>query len=340
MRWRDVHSDAPGASWVGVECRVTEGPPRPHLHMQAGAERFLKLMSGSRPLLWARVAPDYFGYWYLRDEEQHRSSAPVIPPITAATSRAFRGEPGSEQWYAAWCREFFRLLQASPRSPLHMGTWWMAPCAAELHEAGVWRHPVGKCPAIPPASHLDQVPTHRPHDYTAWDFHDDAAPLALHRVPAEDEGRLKSWRKSLREGHLPPVLVLWITGLERYVILDGHVRLLAALREDRTPPVMALMNVQEEPTTPDARRAQAISIEVAGHLVAARDIRPHTVRPFSLERANQLLVEAFDTRPRLVLATRAWQLQGGVGAWLDEVRTGLRSFACGHRVYSEMQADP
>lgn len=37
-----------------------------------------------------------------------------------------------------------------------------------------------------------------------------------------------------------PVLLWWISGLDCYVILDGHDRILAAIAEDREPPFMAL----------------------------------------------------------------------------------------------------
>lgn len=291
--------------------------------MEAAAPSFMRLVSGGAPLLWARVAPDHCGYWYLRSGSA-KARPPILPPFTAAAARNVGGEQGSDAWYAAWSRVFLRALEASGGSPLHSGRWWMVPCPAELRDDPGWRVVGGQWPSVPPASYLDQIPAQAPHDLSAWDFHDELPPLALRPPSPEDDGRVKGWRKASREGCLPPVLLLWISGLCRYVILDGHDRLLAALLEGRKPPVLALLPLSESRPVADPKRREAITRAVEDLLRAAQEVPRPGRKPFSVELGNRLLVEAYDDRPSFGLISRAWPLRGGVPGWLEEVRAELR----------------
>jgi hypothetical protein len=244
-----------------------------------------------------------------------------MEPITAVSARDVSGEQGSALWYAAWSRVFLGELESSGRTPLHSGRWWMVPCPADLGDDYGWRHVGAPWPGIPPAAHLDQLPTQPSHDYSRWDFHDDLPPLALRPLSAETDGRVKFWRKAFREGYLPPVLLLWISGLFRYVILDGHDRLLAALLEGHAPPLLALLPLSESAYDIDLRKREAITQAVESALEASPT---RGRRPTSVEVANRLLIEAYDDRPNLTVTSQAWPLRGGVRTWLEEVRAELR----------------
>ena len=56
-------------------------------------------------------------------------------------------------------------------------------------------------------------------DNGAWQI------LPLRPLDSSDAGRVKSYRKQVDEGILAPVLLWWISGLDCYVVLDGHDRL-------------------------------------------------------------------------------------------------------------------
>jgi hypothetical protein len=322
MYWRDIHSDGPGRAWLGLEVTVDVKEPkatRPMVHMQAGRRRLMRLMAGSWPLVWARVDDDHYGYWYVRRELAERSPGLVVPPLTALEARAPSEPMGSDAWSRAWARYFARKLEGSAMSPLHAGRWWFSPAQAHPGESG-WRHISSRGPALPPACHLDRVPDQPAFDYAEWDFGDDLAPLAMRSMSLVDDDRVKAWRRVFREGALPPVLLMWVSGLDRHVILDGHDRLLAALAEGAMPPVMTVLRVQERQLEPDASKARSIAEEVSAQLLAAKDpdLRPR--RPFTVETANRLLIEAYDGRPNLSLVTRAWPLEGGTRAWFRQVR--------------------
>lgn len=336
MPWHDVHSDAPGGAWIGVEwVGPRRSPEPPGFRVEAASPAFMRLVAGGAPLVWARVAPDHCGYWYLRSGAPARTLPRAIPPITAAASRKVRGEQGADPWYAAWSRVFLRALQASPRSPLHAGRWWMVPCPTDQRDDPGSRGVGRPWPLIPPAAYLDQLPAQPAHELVMWDFHDALPPLSLRRLSPESDGRVKVWRKAFREGCLPPVLLLWVSGLCRYVLLDGHDRLLAAMLEGHAPPALALLPLAESKPEVDLYQREAITHAI-DQLRAAPKISLPGPKPFPVEFGNRLLIEAYDDRPSLALVSRAWPLRGGVSGWLGEVQTELRRSGIEGEVYSEM----
>jgi len=125
-------------------------------------------------------------------------------------------------------------------------------------------------------------------------------------------------RKLARDGELPPLLVMWISGLQCYVVLDGHDRLQAAVLEGTTPHALGLNGLREEPLTlTTAHQMQAERI------AATLGSIPRGGRPYSVDSINRVLIEAFDDRPRVEVVTRAWPLTGGSASWMNQVRSQL-----------------
>ena len=78
--------------------------------------------------------------------------------------------------------------------------------------------------------------------------------IALKTHHAED-GRLKYWCKRARQNQLPPVLAYELLALSnRQLILDGHLRLAAALAEGQLPPLIVIQATTACPTQPANRR--------------------------------------------------------------------------------------
>jgi hypothetical protein len=170
---------------------------------------------------------------------------------------------------------------------------------------------------VPLAPALSQALELREHAYDRWSFDDDLTPLVLRAPSPASDGRVKAFRKLARDHTLPPVVLWYVTGLQRYIVIDGHERLHAALLEGIAPRCLAVLDLSAAPADFDARKAAAIANQVGQMLDGpSRDAR----RKSTLEIANRLLVKAFDTRDRLVVTTRAWKLDGGIERWTAEVR--------------------
>lgn|GEM_PF-911293 len=254
-----------------------------------GLERGCGLRCGT--VLLALVAPDHGGVDYLRTD---RFVAPV-PPVTAALARSIG--PGSDDgaWHARWAHWFATGLAAATSGPLHDGRWVIS------------RLPAG------------QVVTPLPGNPGVLDWfaaRDPGQVLPLRRLASPDDGRVKAYRKQVRDGILAPVLLWWISGLDGYALLDGHDRLVAAHAEGCQPELLALSTAparRAADDTDDATRRYRRTAERMRRLVdagtpGAADAMAAVNRRYAAE------LRAIEAGHGV---TRAWPLPGGTRRWAE-----------------------
>ena len=142
--------------------------------------------------------------------------------------------------------------------------------------------------------------------------------IALKTHHAED-GRLKYWRKRARQNQLPPVLVYELTALsDRRLILDGHLRLAAALAEKQLPPLITIQatTARHSPQSAAEREtAKAAALSQYEKIAQQTDNNPQ-----ALNAVSQHIVHAFDTRPYLLYTTRA-AADIAPTIWLQQLQT-------------------
>lgn len=278
----------------------------------------MRVMAGATPLLWARTDDDHSGYWYLSNE---RADVHVVPPISFDEARHLT--TGSVEPDRAWARYFADALDRSSLSPIYRDRMVLAPAQVFLEDGH--SRSSGRLP-VPPAMWLRETVALPVHGFSHWDLGHHLPPLPTRRFSSESHGRIKALRKLAREGLLPPILMMWFSGLHRYVVLDGHDRLLASLLEGTAPKCVALLETSERSCVADSRRREAVVREVE-RLVALRTSALEMItraRPgITIDHANHLLVETFDERPTLESRTSAWPLRGGAERWTSEVQRGL-----------------
>jgi hypothetical protein len=233
-----------------------------------------------------------------------------LPPITAELARRIPGPTSSDVWWSSWARWFTQQLLFRPdASPLSLGSWRVAPCSPAAREFSC-------------AEHLEKVATQLPVHEQRWDYGRIRPPLALRELRSFGHARVKAWRRAAREGCLPPLALVFVTGLDRYVILDGHDRLAAALAEGMVAPALAFVPVRSFPHDPEAVLAAGTRhVDDANHRRLDRQAQ--------VEWTNRNLVRAFNHDLGTMARTRAWPLSGGVIRWDEEVRNELaaRGFA-------------
>ncbi|MFE0644934.1 hypothetical protein ACFW2Y_25480 [Streptomyces sp. NPDC058877] len=187
------------------------------------AQQHILLSQQSRPVLLAAVDEHLQGVDFWRTDA-YRS---FVPPLRADTGRALAGNS------QRWAHRFARYLVGSPDGPVHTGRWLLSP-----------ESPLG--PSRPSGtSHADHwssmlVEGH-PDGCVDWFLHSCGwEVLPLRPMPDADDGRVKAYRKQVREGTLPPVLLWWVSGLDCHLVLDGHARLAASIAESVEPPLLQL----------------------------------------------------------------------------------------------------
>ena len=212
--WKDLHTADTQPRWVGLEFTVEERP-RPSWRVEAADRRHLRLTRAGRPLLWSQMASDYWGIrWLLGSEEEPG----CLPPLQSRDVEALSDNAGSPDWFAAWARYFTQALDGAPHAPLHTGTWRLM----RAEPIGRIWHP-GREALVPDL--VEDMASGASHVFTTDEhFHFRSRLLGLRLEEDLSPSRLKVWRKQARAGTLPPVLVLSVSPLCAYVVLDGHHR--------------------------------------------------------------------------------------------------------------------
>jgi hypothetical protein len=197
-----------------------EHQPRPGLQLEA-AEGVLRLSLAGSPVLWARQDAHWQGIWVL--QRNGAESPLVLPPWSFAECRA-QGEGSSPGFVENWAKATAAALQTSPRSPLTEGTFVLSAAAA----SGTALKYSARVRQLEAPWGLDELYGGSQPEYLECEV---GRVLPLRQRPSPDGGRVKAWRKAAREGHLPPPLFFWVSGLNVFLLLDGHARLVAAQLE-------------------------------------------------------------------------------------------------------------
>jgi hypothetical protein len=280
---------------------------RPQLHAEAARPYLLRMAFRGQPLLWLRVDIYWDGCAVLRGPSTLEGA---FPRITAGVARRM-GEPGTATWWTQWLRWWLQCLQ-QPESPLlHAGRWCLRPLqTVPTAQAGE---------RLDPPHALDAALKHQSFWTEDWRGHglhglnmSSGSVLALRAPSHEDDGRVKAFRKQARDGTLPPVLLFYFSLVNKWLVVDGHDRLHAARLENRTPPLLGLWTVFEQPVPQDehTRARQQGSLQAAEFRLRGR--------PMDVDVVNRLLVR--DHEPvRRFAGTRGYPLQGGSAAWRAEV---------------------
>lgn len=238
MHWRDLGQRKQPGVWAGLLLDVSACTP-PAFTVSVCPPHCLRVAVGDRAMLWARVDKDYWGVDLLRSDSP--LSPGIVPPITAAQVRE-RHAADPARARAGWARFFAEALAESGRSPLADGQWLLQP---SLHgSAAVSIRPDMAALALARPA-LDAL------DWSDITFGSPFAPIPLRSPSPAQNGRVNAWARHARAGTLPPVLLMWVSGLQAHVVLDGHDRLQAAVQQGKPSHTVARGARRAAPTWTD-----------------------------------------------------------------------------------------
>ncbi|MGW2641002.1 hypothetical protein [Streptomyces sp. NPDC001348] len=278
----NAHREPLGRSRLVLDIRDRPGPPP--LRFESADGRRLLLRQGERPLLLGRTVgegccPDL----HLHHLDGYRSP---LPPLRAQTQRSS----------VNWPHQYARWLDQADGTPLRDGRW--EPALRTGFPPGVW---------------TEDLLRGRLADRLELSCCGRQGVVPLRPLSPPDAGRVKAYRKHVREGTVAPFLLWWVSFLDGWLLLDGHDRAVAALAEGRTPHCLELSRAPDDGSR--QRAAQEIT-EVHEHRMerlAARPPGPGVDRQrATLERAHAETIAAL---PYGLVPTGTEPLPGGAPAW-------------------------
>jgi hypothetical protein len=295
--------------WLDVDA-----PALPVMRVEVAPPRQLRIVQGDETVLFGWVDLHYYGVEHVRS----LSFRSPVDPIAAGEARR-RGSAGGsdETWYAGWCHAFADALAASGRAPLHAGSWTLRPARVVSERASLSPMRRERIPTVRPAilGHDEPLLGSGQSGFIDWWPSGPGAVLPLRPLSPPDAGRVKAYRKLVREATMPPVLVWWIGGLSCSVIIDGHDRFAAASAEGVAPPVVELSGVRDvQDGRADDPDPAATLEDVLLRLAAGGETSPRA-------RAIGTRLALAQLRAEQRSRTLTWPVPGGAEEWLRDATT-------------------
>lgn len=276
-RW-EVHGE--GRALISVRSLPREDVGAARLELASAWPRSMRLCLDGKAVFWARVWSDHHGWTWLPNEPMPR----VLPSFDAAEMRA---RASREHPWLGWIERMAPFIEelCGTRRPIDLVT---GPGTSRYRELQA---------SVTPSR-----------SFAGGDDPWSAMPLPSRPWPSSDDGRVKAYRKLLREGVAPPVLLVWISGLRTSLVLDGHARMVAASLEACPIPSLTIVEAREE-------------VRNAAHPALETVLSPLFADPRAARQAMETLDAA--TRPSWRAISRAVTMD--IDVWRREVRRRLRA---------------
>jgi len=264
----------------------------------------IKTQINSQNRIYSNITSDYWGSWSiinkLSEEEQ------IFPFIKSNEIEDFKLAGIHYKDY--WLNQIRRKIESSEIKIIPNGTWQMLYTESIKGDWKYQNNKVGQT-NLKGQQQLNEVFISENPKYS--DFEIDNIPIAVKETPYEDSGRVKFWRKKVKEGTLPPIVLMHLSQLSNSIIIDGHSRLMASILENVPPKLIILYPTIEQEIKPDLKQAD----KRAQALVKQYKTNPN----LKLEQMNQLLISFYDDRPWLVRRTTA-KFNKDENQWNNEVK--------------------
>lgn len=293
--------------WHYTAIHVAKGA-KPYYQLLTGGAQRRFMLSGQDYCYYAgTISYDYYETYLLYNPQKPMQYSP-ISPIGSADVEHYKaiGERGAVDYWRYWANFFAKMLIDTPYGMLSAGEWRIVPIlpikpqkstpfTMSLSGHDYWKA-YGKMGKYYPLSSM--AVSYYDLDKTLLDM---AGVQEYNReryrnllfyaghLPHADDGRVKWWRKKIREQSCPPLLVWWQSWLQGYFLLDGYARLQAYLLENVAPDVLAITPVQTQYyPVPEKTRLQILA-SLDNTLAKAPK-----GQGLSQQHINELLIRAYD----------------------------------------------
>lgn len=213
--------------------------------LTGGENRRFIFTTPQHKLHWGVAEPYAHGVKVIRNPAKFSHEIMPIAPITSQDIENFK-QISPTNAYQYWANFFAKALIQSPTTMLGQGNWKVFI----------------KLPfKIFPKNYVEKDKYH--HFNQSIQLFNDAIfthllwgmsaaadnLLVLKGLPYEESGRVKWWRKKIRENTCPPLLLWYQNHLQAYVLMDGHARL-KAYQLEKVEPVMVIISQHFQQTIP------------------------------------------------------------------------------------------
>jgi len=282
LYWKDITT--PDNKWRGIEITVEKSHiQKINFHIESCSKRFFTINYENKTLLWARQHCLGYGVALIKNL-QRKQETPIISHIHSSDIEERKELQGSEK-FKSWSKYFIQSLNRIDNHFFTHGKWLITVFASSN-----WDY-YGTEERNKSSFHKEifNALKNNTFQYISWVYtpNDKDMLFTSLNIIDEHDGRLKWWRKKAKEKTLPPILVYFVSGLDSYIILDGHYRLKAAQLENIEPDIILLSNYETEKYTIDTK----IQTKVLKSLENRNNKR--NSKPLKQDALNKIFIDAY-----------------------------------------------
>lgn len=314
---------------------------KPYYQLFVGGEkRRFKLASKDLALYWGCISSDYYNVWLLKSHLKWQLEHMPIPPIVSADIETFKEKSqqktvrekhseGNFLDYAKyWANFFAKALARSKSSFLHAGNWYILPNLSKDVPKDTMQHRFIpdtywlNCQFIS----LENTKNHygiSQNQFGCVEITDDEQLLyldwqnllptiPLKVMPSAEDGRVKWWRKKVREGVCPPILVWYQNNIQTHVIVDGHARLQAYRLENVKPNALIITAIEHKTYDNTSSRIDALR--------GIKHSLEHSDKLLDVDKLNDLMINLYEPQDLYNPYIRSKIISDFDDIWLKEVR--------------------
>lgn len=330
----------------------------PYYQLITGGENQRFMLAGQDcTYYWGVTARDYYEVNLLYNPIKANDKSP-IKPINA--DDIYHATISQKSYWHYWANYFAKSLMGSPYGFLYQGEWQIFPVCMKSKYFGAFDDyfsyfdeksqqfkPLNhqKSPHQKNMSHKKYFETsykynsflyefswylskhiHLDKDYLqeiSWEDNGEALIYCPNHVPDMNSGRVKWWRKKIRENCCLPLFVWYQSHLVGYFLVDGHARLQAYLAEHTIPDVLMITPATKITFDADLEKRQQILQGLKNYLTNELSNQlsgKPSQKSVSMDKVNQILMSAYPKNFCYSARGRATMQAGLDNIWLNDVK--------------------
>ncbi len=309
--WNDIE-EASG-HWAGIILTVEDDQLRkPSIHLQSGGDNRIRLSHHGRCIFWATLTKDYSGLWLVRAFTEMKKHEMSVMPIKSSDIQSHAHLTRTDR-LKSWTYFFARELTENKTSFLYKGPWVLKTHVP--NNRADWNYTLLDTTKHTEGSNIYEVKHSFDDDEVIWVnwWCTGSRKLISVKTPDKNSGRVKWWRKKVRENNLPPILAWYLHCLDAYIIIDGHSRLMASILEGVPPNIIVAYSAEENDITVRKKIQQETNTDMSEQLSKIDLDR------ISTEKLNQILIQIYHQDPEIQTKTVAWAVRDLDELWTHEL---------------------
>ncbi|MCF6440418.1 hypothetical protein L1077_13355 [Pseudoalteromonas luteoviolacea] len=234
MKLEHIQSDT--GTWMGVKFKAPEHLKKPLFSFQSNSQKQIRCQFKDKTLFLGNLVNAGEGCWLIPNHD----TINLLPAITSQDIQATIKKDNISR-LRGWCSYFGKKLTETTHI-FDQTDWYLAPYQVRCGSYELLG--TNQQLRLPPLYINKNTIFNKHSHWIDWESSNGSCELFTLRSTMTSKARIKWYTKCAQQGHLPPILVIYVRFFDAYIVLDGHCRLEAALKLNISPDIISISPCQ------------------------------------------------------------------------------------------------